>query len=129
MSFLWYVLMLGWFGAETHAPLIEPDGQISLSAVAEHRLTLAMIPLFLIIFWRLRSLRRQLNRTVVASVLSVAEELGMTLVGSPELLRRPEPSAAGSEPAAATAAVLKPAPVPPVPLVLPVPPPAVPVQL
>ncbi len=105
MFFLWYVLMLGWFAA--------------------HRWELALIPLFAVIAWRLRAARRELNRTVVASVLAVAADLGMTVVGQPELLRR---AATPPEPAPPPEPVPRPAPAPvPAAEVAPVPqPPVVP---
>ncbi|MBI3465944.1 MAG: glycosyltransferase, partial [Planctomycetes bacterium] len=92
---LWYVLVLGWFGNRTPEPGIDYDHVITrpwkllMDWVADNRWELALIPVLLMILWRLRVLWWQLNRTVMASILSVAEELGMTVVGAPDLLRRP----------------------------------------
>jgi glycosyltransferase involved in cell wall biosynthesis len=81
--FLLYVLLLGWF--------------------ADHRWELALIPIFLAIAWRLRALFRQLNRTVIAGILAVAEDLGMVVVGESLLLRKPLVlTARGAEPASHT---------------------------
>jgi GT2 family glycosyltransferase len=52
---------------------------------------LGLVPFFAAIGWRLRSSRRRLRRTIVACILATAEELGMSVVGAPELLRPPEP--------------------------------------
>ncbi len=89
---LGYILVLGWFAS----PGLEAGGDYSITRpwamvmdwIAARRWELALIPVLLAVFLRLRVLRWQLNRTVMASVLSVSEQLGLVVVGEPDLLRR-----------------------------------------
>jgi uncharacterized MnhB-related membrane protein len=52
-------------------------------------LALAIVPLMLVLFVHLRLSGRRLNAVVMAAVLSVAERLGMTVVGAPDAFARP----------------------------------------
>jgi hypothetical protein len=54
-------------------------------------------PLLAAAVWRLGSARRRLRRTVLACVLRTAEELEMTVVGAPDVLRRPGRALGGEE--------------------------------
>jgi glycosyltransferase involved in cell wall biosynthesis len=97
---LWYVLVLGWFA--NRSPEVSVDDFLTrpwllLVGFVNNRWELALIPVLVAILWRLRVLWWQLNRTVMASVLNVAEGLGMTVVGAPELLRRPAAEPAPAE--------------------------------
>ena len=88
---LGYVMVLGWSAQNGW----EASGEYSINHpwemlknwVANNRWELALIPVLLAILGWLRVLWSQLNRTVMASILSVAEELGMVVVGAPDLLR------------------------------------------
>ena len=60
---------------------------LALVWFVDNRWALALLPFLGAIGWRLTSSRRQLRRTVNACVLAVAEELGMTVLGAPEVLR------------------------------------------
>jgi hypothetical protein len=75
LFFLGYLLFLGYF--------IPP------------RVDLILVPAMAIIVWQLAASRRRLRRTVLACALSVAEGLGMTVVGVPEMLRGRQPVTAG----------------------------------
>jgi hypothetical protein len=59
----------------------------ALAHYVDRTLGLAVLPVLALVLLRLASSRRRLSRTVAACVLHVAEELGMTLVDAPELLR------------------------------------------
>jgi len=50
---------------------------------------LAVAPLLLALLVHVRYSHRRLNGVVMASVLSVAEQLGMTVVGQPDAFQRP----------------------------------------
>jgi len=52
-------------------------------------LALPMVPVLLAFFVHLRLSGRRLNAVVMAAVLSVAERLGMTVVGAPDAFARP----------------------------------------
>ena len=75
LFFLGYLLFLGYF--------IPP------------RVDLILVPAMAIIVWQLAASRRRLRRTVLACALSVAEGLGMTVVGAPEMLLGRQPATAG----------------------------------
>jgi hypothetical protein len=66
-----------------------------LVSLVDHRWALLLAPPALAVAWQLFASRRRLLRTLVACILATAQELRMTLVGAPELLRAPsEPEAA-----------------------------------
>jgi hypothetical protein len=66
-----------------------------LVSLADHRLGVLLVPPALAVAWQLTASRRRLLRTLVACILTTAQELRMTLVGAPELLRaEAEPEAA-----------------------------------
>lgn len=52
----------------------------------------------LAVTWVVVSSSRRLRRVAMASVLAVAQTLGMTVVGVPDALRRPEPAVSGATP-------------------------------
>jgi hypothetical protein len=101
---LGYVLVLGWFANRSPDAsgdyLFTQPWRVLQDWCADMRWELALIPVLLTILWRLRVLWGQLNRTVMASILSVSEDLGLTVVGAPDLLRRREPEPGPSEPVA-----------------------------
>jgi glycosyltransferase involved in cell wall biosynthesis len=133
---LGYVLVLGWFANRA----LEPGGDYTITRPwtmlmnwrADMRWELVLIPVIAVIFLRLRTLWRQLNRTVVSGVLTVAEQLGMVVVGAPDLLKQPvsEPEGPILEPertsiaaaAQVTSEQAAPAAAAPVPPVMPAPP-------
>ena len=62
---------------------------------------IALMPVLVGVGWQFASSRRRLRRTIMASLLATAERLGMTVVGDPEALKRPETSPGREEPVAA----------------------------
>jgi GT2 family glycosyltransferase len=100
---LGYVLVLGWFANPGSDYDITRPWLMVLNWRAGMRWELVLIPVIAVIFLRLRTMWSRLKRTVMASVLSVAEQLGMVVVGAPDLLKKPEPATA--TPAAVDAAV------------------------
>jgi glycosyltransferase involved in cell wall biosynthesis len=83
-----YLLLLAWF--------------------IDSRLAFLLLPFLAVIVWKLGSSRRRLRRTVMACILNVAEGLGMTVVGRPEVLKAATPTTpealAGAPASARTAA-------------------------
>jgi hypothetical protein len=65
-----YVVVLAWF--------------------VERRSELLLVPALGFLLFKLLKARRLLRRTVVAGLLQSAQDLGMTLLSDPELLRKPE---------------------------------------
>jgi hypothetical protein len=82
-----YVFVLAWF--------------------VDRRSELLLVPVLGFLLFKLFAARRRLRRTIVAGLLQSAQDLGMTLLGEPELLKKAEPVApvAESEPAPAREAV------------------------
>jgi GT2 family glycosyltransferase len=99
---LGYILVLGWFANRALEPGMDYDITRPWSMVvnwfADMRWELVLIPVIAVIFLRLRTMWRQLNRTVMAGVLTVAERLGMVVVGSPDLLKKSAPTTAEETP-------------------------------
>lgn len=60
---------------------------------------LFLVPV-VVVGWKIVASARRLRRVAMASLLSVAESLGMTVVGAPETLRRAAPAAGAAAPAA-----------------------------
>jgi GT2 family glycosyltransferase len=54
--------------------------------------TLATTPILLALLLHVRHAGRRLNAVVVASVLTIAEQIGMTVVGEPDAFKRPLPA-------------------------------------
>jgi hypothetical protein len=83
---------------------------VSLAWVVERASEWLLVPGLGFLLFKLVSARRLLRRTVVAGLLQSAQDLGMTLVGDPELLQKPEPARAPvSVPAPSEDAVSAPA--------------------
>ncbi len=110
---LWYVLVLGFFSnlppEASGDYIITRPWEMMKNWVTDHRWELALIPVFLVIYSRLRVLWGQLNRTVMASVLHVAEQLGLTVVGDPDLLHSPTPAPSTNVPQPVSVPVEQPA--------------------
>jgi glycosyltransferase involved in cell wall biosynthesis len=66
----------------------------------DHRLCLLFVPILGGVLWRLESSHRELRGTVLAAVLEVAEKLGWSVVGHPDLLKRQPPAEADAAPPA-----------------------------
>jgi hypothetical protein len=63
-----------------------------LCSIIDLRLALLPLPLLAVSLWQLASSRRRLRRTVIACLLTTAEQLGMSVIGAPDLLRRETPA-------------------------------------
>ena len=74
LTLLGYLLLVAWAWSET-----------ALSV---------LVPVIVFVGWQLASSRRRLRRTVMATILTTAERLGMTVLGEPGALRRPTPAPA-----------------------------------
>jgi hypothetical protein len=63
------------------------------------------VPVLGFLAFKLFAARRLLRRTIVAGLLQSAQDLGMALVGDPELLKKPEPARPAAPAAPAREAV------------------------
>jgi hypothetical protein len=76
---------------------------LALVTLLDGRWAVALVPLLGAAGWRLAASRRRLRRTVNASVLAVAEQLGLSVLGAPELARRGAAAPPAPEPRRAPA--------------------------
>ena len=70
-----------------------------LAWFVDRRSELVVVPVFLFVLFRLWAARRLLGRTVVAGLLEAAQDLEMTLVDEPDLLKKPMPAPSPAQPA------------------------------
>jgi hypothetical protein len=80
-----YVFVLAWF--------------------VDRRIELLLAPVLGFLAFKLLAARRLLRRTIVAGLLQSAQDLAMTFVGDPELLKKPEPARPAAPAAPAREAV------------------------
>jgi glycosyltransferase involved in cell wall biosynthesis len=71
-----------------HSALLFLTGYlVVLAYFIDSQLAVLLLPFLVVTGWKLASSRRRLRRSVMACVLNAAEGLGMSVIGSPDLLK------------------------------------------